>query len=59
VDWLLAERQTKPTVEGIKRDLAEWPGPSRAGKRKLNLFSDRLLSLAIERLRPFSETTPV
>jgi O-acetyl-ADP-ribose deacetylase (regulator of RNase III) len=57
VDWLLVERRTEPTVEAVKRALAEWPGPSGAGKRKLHLFTDRLLALAIERLAPYCAGT--
>jgi len=52
VDWLLAENRTEPTVETLKNALASWPGPSGAGQRKLRLFDDRMLALALGRLTP-------
>ena len=57
VDWLLVERQTEPTVEAIKRDLAEWPGPEGAGQRKSRLFNEHMLTLAVERLRGHCQGT--
>lgn len=50
VDWLLSREGRKPEIESLKAGLAQWPGGSDAGARKLRLFDDRLLGLAIERL---------
>ena len=50
VDWLLHERHTPPSVSDIKIELQRWPGEAGAGVRKLRLFDDRLLSLALTRL---------
>lgn len=50
VDWLLAEQGVEPTVEALKEALAGWPAGSAAAKRKLALFDDRLLRLALDRL---------
>ena len=40
----------EPTVAAIGDALGEWPGSAKAGERKLRLFDDRLLGLALERL---------
>jgi hypothetical protein len=50
VDWLLAREGCTPDIEDVKAGLAEWPGGRDAGERKLRLFDDRLLRVAIERL---------
>lgn len=50
VDWLLHEEGCAPTVPALKAALAAWPGGSGAGERKLRLFDDRRLALALERL---------
>lgn len=50
VDWLLFERKCEATVLGVKRGLKDWPGGPAAGRRKLRLFDDRLLQLALTRL---------
>ncbi len=50
VDWLLFESQCEPTLPGIKRGMEDWPGGRVGAKRKLKLFDDRLLGLALARL---------
>jgi O-acetyl-ADP-ribose deacetylase (regulator of RNase III) len=50
VDWLLHEQRCAPTVEGLRRGLQSWPGGSAAARRKLKIFDDRLLDLALRRL---------
>ena len=50
VDWLLAERHVGRTVAAVKEALRTWPGGRTAAARKLKLFDDRLLGLAVERL---------
>ncbi len=52
VDWLLAKGQAEPTVLSIRNALAHWSGGKAAGIRKLKLFDDRLIGLAINRLAP-------
>lgn len=49
LDWLISQEQVEPTVEAIKEGLRHWPDDI-AGQRKLQLFSDRLIALALERL---------
>lgn len=50
VDWLLFREGCAATVENIKTCLGKWPGGAEAGKRKLKLFDDRLIGLALNRL---------
>lgn len=50
VDWLITRQQCAPTLEAIKTGLAHWPAGAAAAKRKLGLFDDRLIGLALDRL---------
>lgn len=50
VDWLLVRENCTATVEGIKEGLRSWPGGTEAANRKLKLFDDRLIGLALDRL---------
>lgn len=52
VDWLLNEHAIGPAVTEVKGALRNWPGGPDSAKRKLTLFDDRLIQLALERLRP-------
>lgn len=50
VDWLLQKKGTQPSLAAVKDALKTWPGGQEAAERKLKLFDDRLLELALERL---------
>ena len=50
VDWLIHEEGVKPTISDIKAGLRKWPGGRQAAERKLKLFDDRLIKLALERI---------
>ena len=50
VDWLLAEQNYPATIADVKQGLADWPGGRAASNRKLAIFADRLLGLAVEHL---------
>lgn len=50
VDWLLVNEGCEPTLESIKRGIIEWPAGTKWGERKLSLFDDKSLQIAIERL---------
>jgi len=54
VDWLLAIEGTEPNLAAVKAGLAKWTGGRDAAARKMRLFDDRLLSLALERLTSVS-----
>lgn len=49
VDWLLAREECEPTVPSIQEGLRAWPGEG-AGQRKLSMFSEPQIRLALERL---------
>jgi O-acetyl-ADP-ribose deacetylase (regulator of RNase III) len=50
VDWLMERQHREPTVESIRTGLREWPAGEAAAERKLRLFDNRLISLAIDQL---------
>lgn len=50
VDWLLVHSAVERSVSAITAALREWPGGKTAAARKLKLFDDRLLGLALGRL---------
>ncbi len=51
VDWLIVEMGAKPEVSAIKEKLLSWPGGAEAADRKLHLFEDRIIRIALEALR--------
>lgn len=55
VDWLIAREAAEPTLSGIRRGIQNWPAGATHALRKERLFSDRLLLLALERLRSVDE----
>ena len=50
VDWLIEREHTEPTISAIRCGIREWPAGEAAAERKLRLFNDRLLTLALDRL---------
>jgi O-acetyl-ADP-ribose deacetylase (regulator of RNase III) len=50
VDWLLNHDRIGCTVEEVRASLGMWLGGGRAAERKLRLFDDRLIELALTRL---------
>jgi O-acetyl-ADP-ribose deacetylase (regulator of RNase III) len=50
VDWLLSENHVDAGVSSVRAALAKWPGGAEAGKRKLALFDERMIGLALDRL---------
>jgi hypothetical protein len=52
VDWLLYRNPAKPDPDHIRTALRTWPGGDGSGERKLRLFDDRLIAVALERLAP-------
>lgn len=51
VDWLIQKEGAEPSIDGIKKGLCEWPAGKEAIDRKLKLFDDRLIELALGRLK--------
>ncbi len=50
VDWLVTKQNAEPKLASIREALAHWPSDASAVERKMRLFDDRLLKLALERL---------
>jgi O-acetyl-ADP-ribose deacetylase (regulator of RNase III) len=50
VDWLIEKDHCEATVTGIREGLRQWPAGQVAAERKLRLFNDRFIGLAIDRL---------
>jgi O-acetyl-ADP-ribose deacetylase (regulator of RNase III) len=57
VDWLLDCNEVNPNASSIREGLRLWPAGAGAGERKLRLFDDRLVGLALQRLAPKLEDT--
>lgn len=51
VDWLIWQEKVEANVASIKLALMDWPGGAESGARKLRLFEDRMISIAIDALR--------
>lgn len=50
VDWLLVNEGCEPTLVSIKNGIANWPAGKKWADRKLGLFDDKSLQIAIDRL---------
>jgi O-acetyl-ADP-ribose deacetylase (regulator of RNase III) len=51
VDWLIHVGGCPADVPSIRRGIAKWPGGKTAVQRKQKLFDDRLVQLALDRLK--------
>jgi O-acetyl-ADP-ribose deacetylase (regulator of RNase III) len=51
VDWLLIREGCEPTLESIKNGITNWPGGQKWADRKLALFDDKSLQIAIDRMK--------
>ena len=50
VDWLIVREHCEPSVVGVLSGLRNWPAGPSAAERKLKLFDQRLIGMALERL---------
>jgi hypothetical protein len=50
VDMILHRDRVEPSVEAVKARLPDWPGGKTAGQRKVKLFEDRIIAIALEAL---------
>ncbi|MBB3196766.1 type II toxin-antitoxin system antitoxin DNA ADP-ribosyl glycohydrolase DarG [Roseateles terrae] len=50
VDWLLAREGVEPHLAAVREGLRHWRGGTDAASRKLRLFDDRSLAIALGRL---------
>jgi O-acetyl-ADP-ribose deacetylase (regulator of RNase III) len=51
VDWLIEKDGYSPELRSIRQGISSWPGGKKAIQRKQHLFDDRLIELALNRLR--------
>jgi hypothetical protein len=51
VDWLVHQEGYSADLLSIREGIAHWPGGKKAIERKQHLFDDRLLELALNRLK--------
>lgn len=52
VDWIVNVDKIEPTVPAVRAAIGRWPGGEGSAERKTRLFSDKLIQLALEKLRP-------
>jgi O-acetyl-ADP-ribose deacetylase (regulator of RNase III) len=57
VDWLIEREHCEPSLQGIQSGLRNWPAGTSAAERKLRLFDDRLITLALDRITASSSET--
>lgn len=50
VDWLLQKEHVTPDTVSIRQAIASWPAGKASGERKLRLFDERFVSMALEQL---------
>lgn len=58
VDWLLQQPGQPRTVEAIRSVLEHWPGGTASARRKLRLFDNKSLELALDRLLDAERMVP-
>ncbi|GAB3378559.1 macro domain-containing protein [Spongiibacter taiwanensis] len=51
VDWLVVKDNCELALGSIKEGMARWPAGKQWAERKLNLFDDKSLQIAIDRLK--------
>ena len=51
VDWLIYKMHVAPEAPAIISALREWPGGQAAARRKVKLFDERLVELALRRIK--------
>ena len=54
IDWLIQNDGVAADRDSIKTALKTWTGGEKSAERKLKLFEDRLVDLALERLATFN-----
>lgn len=57
VDWLIDREGVEPTLEAVRAGLRHWPAGRSSAQRKEQLFSDRLLQLALDRVMSATSAT--
>jgi len=50
VDWLVRNEKIERSVEAVRAGLSKWPGDQSAKERKLALFDERVIAIALQAL---------
>ncbi len=50
VDWMVQNDGIEPTVDGVMAGLTNWAGGAKSGQRKLKIFDERLVGIALAQL---------
>lgn len=50
VDWLVCRENVEPTVSAVRDGLSRWSAGAGAAKRKRDLFDERAITIALDRL---------
>lgn len=50
IDWMVQNDHIDPSVEGVMGGLKSWAGGAEAGQRKLKIFDERLVTIALKQL---------
>lgn len=58
VDWLVEEEGIQPTTPSVWACLGKWPGGEGSGRRKLRIFNERLIELALQQLVTANNSLP-
>lgn len=50
VDWLLSREHVAPRLDALRAGLSRWPGGEGAARRKMTIFDERSLEIALDRV---------
>ena len=50
IDWMMQNDDIEPSVEGVMMSLKNWAGGAQSGQRKLKIFDERLVRIALKQI---------
>lgn len=53
IDWLISRENCEPSVKEIQLGLKQWPSGQDAAERKVRLFDERVIEIALDRLESY------
>ncbi|HIO96613.1 MAG TPA: Appr-1-p processing protein [Leucothrix sp.] len=59
VDWLIEKEGCEPSVEAIQQGIKNWPAGQQWANRKAQLFDERSIGIALQRLEQFQPLQPL
>lgn len=54
VDWLIEKEKFEPTINAIEQGMKNWPTGKKSAARKVKLFDQRAIAIALDRLQKIS-----